>query len=557
MTMIFDADVSRGLTASAETMTLAPIALPERGRAMTAAVSRIRIDRKSAARELDRNSTREIRQRLWTYYDRIGEVKFAFNLMASLMSRIHIYPALVTKRGEVPTRLDFWADEMNKKQRSMSATLLKAAAEQAMMSLERGSGIPGHLRQFTLNASVTGEMFFVGYKGTYHTVSTDEIRKLNNGYVLQQTQEASGVGGIQLPLPPDTYVSRIWRPHGRFSREAESSLMGVKDKCEELLLIDQAIRSTIRSRLNAGALFIPEGVNVATAEDADDEDALEQMLIEAWTTPLTDEGIGSSIIPLLLVGAAELGEKIKHIDVARVLDSGLIDESQRALDRVLSGLDIPKDIVQGLSDVKYSNAIVVDDNLFRAHIEPLILLWVDAYTRIYYRPYLRKAGVPEALVQHSVLWYDPSPVVARPDRSSAANEGFDRAILSEAAWRHARGFSESDAPTAEELVRRKAVEPGQLLTPDVAQALLEYLAPEVFRKIRVAERTQVQMPNDIQEILDGGDGGGTPGQSAPAPGDTYESPPPPSPADQSPSPSRDGGALPQGGTMPPRGPARG
>ena len=100
-----------------------------------------------------------------------------------------------------------------------------------------------------------------------------------------------------------------------------------------------------------------------------------------------------------------------------------------ALDRMLQGIDLPKDIVTGLADVKYANGLVITDDVYRAHIEPLVLMLVDSLTSVYLRPKLEAAGVPPQLIERIVFWYDPSAIVTRPDRSQAANEGYADYLL--------------------------------------------------------------------------------------------------------------------------------
>lgn len=506
-----------------------PAAGSSMNRPITAAVSRLRLDSKSIVKELDRPSTREWQLLAWTYFDAIGEVKFAFNLVASVMSRIRLFPSIITDYADAPIAVDQWIEDAPEVSDSMQ--LLAKASDEAISALNQGSGIAQLLKSFSLNIDVSGEMFFIGMNGKYMIVSTDEIKRDRKGstYMLQSTRE-SGNRGVTIALDPDTYVARIWRPHPRWSREPDSSMLGVLDQCEKLLLIDKALRATARSRLNAGALFIPDGINVPITEhDDDDEDDVENAFIEAWTGPITDESVATSVVPLILRGNAELGDRIKQIDVARVYDPQLVEEAKRSLERILSGIDVPKDMVTGLADVKYSNAIVIDDSLYRAHVEPKALLAVDSFTKIFFQPYLRKAGVPEELVKRAVLWYDPSSVVTRPDRSTAANEGYDRGILSEEAWRSNRGFNDGDAPSDDERLRRLAYEKGQL-QPATYEAIVEHFTPAIFTDIRENESRQAGTPEEVTQLLE---------QSE-------------APAQAPANPGRDGGELPQGGTLPPR-----
>jgi hypothetical protein len=521
------------IVASSDISIIPPVANLSANRSITAAVSRLRLDSKSIVKELDRPATREWQTLAWTYFDAIGEVKFALNLVASVMSRVRLFPAVVVDYADTPVPVDVWIE--NAHQTSVSMNKLREVGDEAINALNSGAGISQLLKSFSLNIDVGGEMFFIGMNGKYTIVSSEEIKKdrKTNGYILQSTRE-SGQRGVVINLDPDTYVARIWRPHPRWSREPDSSLLGVLDQCEKMLLIDKALRATARSRMNAGALFIPDGINVPITEhDDDDEDDVENAFIEAWTGPITDESVATSVVPLILRGNAELGDRIKQIDIARVFDPQLVDEAKRSLDRVLAGLDVPKDLVTGLSDVKYSNAVIIDDSLYRAHVEPKALLCVDSLTKIFFQPYLRKAGLPEDLVRRAVLWYDPSSVVTRPDRSTAANEGYDRNIISEKAWRTARGFSEADAPEDQERLRRLAYEKGQL-QPATYEALVEHFSPEVFDDIRRSEAQQAGTPEEVTQLLSG---------QAPAP----------SPAQAETGPEGDGGEIPQGGTMPPRG----
>jgi hypothetical protein len=75
-------------------------------RSLTAAAVQIKIN--------DKGEFEQFRQRraagssawqseAWEYYDAIGEVKYAFNLVASVVSRIRIYAAVVENASESPT----------------------------------------------------------------------------------------------------------------------------------------------------------------------------------------------------------------------------------------------------------------------------------------------------------------------------------------------------------------------------------------------------------------------------------------------------------------------
>lgn len=466
----------------------------------------------------------------WEYYDAIGEVKYAFNLVASVVSRIRIYPAVIENQAEtpVPVRNSTTVDQR-----------LAAAAERALLRLDSAyGGQAGLLRDAALNLSVTGECYLVqmpaqmgsGIPESWDIRSVDEVQvdaKNNYGIAGRRDLLSGGSGGNRaakgiIALPSTSFVGRIWRAHPRFSEEADSSLRGLLDLCAELLLLNRTFRATARSRLNAGALYLPDGLSVAasadpdypyddendmspgiTAEEAGDE--FEDQLIDAMTTPIRDEDSASAVVPLIIRGPAELGDKIKQFKFERSFDPALAQRADRVLERILQGLDVPKDIVTGLANVRYSNALQIDESLYKAHIEPLMLLIADALTVVYLRPYLIANGFEENDVKRLTVWYDPSAVATRNDRAADADSGFDRMAVSYDTWRRAHGFSEADAPTPEEVALRLMFEKGAI-SPELTEAMIGAFAPEVMEATRDAQQAAsvAPMPANVMEMLQGG-----------------------------------------------------
>ena len=461
----------------------------------------------------------------WEYYDAIGEIKYAFNLVASVVSRIRIYAAVIDDPSETPISV---------RQSELVDDRIAAAAERALARLNSAyGGQAGLLRDAALNLSVAGECYLVQMPSkpsqrlpeSWDIRSVDEVTTDPRGgfnVIGRREQSTTTQGGIDKTskLGKDAFVGRIWRSHPRFSDEADSSLRGLLDLCAELLLLNRTFRATARSRLNAGALYLPDGLSVAsqgdgdfpydsedgigpnfTAEEAEDE--FEEQLMDAMTTPIRDEESASAVVPLIIRGPAELGDKIKQFKFERSFDPALAERSDRVLERILQGLDVPKDVVTGLANVKYSNAMQIDESLYKAHIEPLMLLIADALTVVYLRPYLIANGYEEAEVNRIVVWYDPSAIATRNDRATDADSGFDRMAVSANTWRRAHGFSDADAPTPKELSIRLLQERG-VLTPEFTEAMLSAIAPEVINTVREQQQQSsvAPIPPELQSALD-------------------------------------------------------
>jgi hypothetical protein len=307
-----------------------------------------------------------------------------------------------------------------------------------------------------------------------------------------------------------------------------------------LVLLDQAMRNMARRAMNAGLVFIPNGITAYAPSESEETvaDAIAASALQA----VESESALSTVTPKVVTGPAELGKEIRFIPLTAATDANLAAAAQKLMERILIGIDIPKDVVKGLADVKFANAIVIDDDLYRAHIEPLILLIVDTLTAVYLRPQLLKglSAAETAIADRVVMWADTSTIVTRPDKSQAANEGWDRHLLSGEAWRRARGFSDTDAPDEEEVVRRVAVERAPV-SPEMASVMLTSLAPSFFEQAAKANAEQSGIPPDVSELL-------TPPGPGPAPVE-------PSAMERGGGPL-EGGPVTPGGNLPPTPPGR-
>lgn len=515
-----------GVFSSSTQAQSAPYATP---RALTAAAAQIKVNDKGEFEQFRarRNSTSASWQsEAWEYYDAIGEIKYAFNLVASVVSRIRLYPAVVNDTSQAPQPLSK-ADGVD--------SALAAAAERALQRLDSAyGGQAGLLRDAALNISVAGECYLVqmperpgyGIPESWDVKSVDEVVADQKGqYRIIGRRENSASNASRYAgtvLSDRAFIGRIWRSHPRYSDEADSSLRGLLDLCAELLLLNRTFRATARSRLNAGALYLPDGLAVSNAMPVGDlpygdeqdinpallaeeaEDDFEEQLMDAMTTPIKDEDSASAVVPLIIRGPAELGDKIKQFKFERSFDPALASRSDRVLERILQGLDVPKDIVTGLANVKYSNALQIDEALYKAHIEPLMLLIADALTVVYLRPYLVANGYSQAEVDRIVIWYDPSAIATRNDRAADADSGFEKGAISFDTWRRTHGFTDADAPTADEAVIRMIMEKG-MISPELTESVIGALAPDVINKVReIQQATSVApIPAEVDQLLQG------------------------------------------------------
>lgn len=446
-------------------------------------------------------------QEAWNGYEKVGEVHYGFGLVSNILSRVRLYAAAIVDSNSAPEEARDAAENDH-----VSRELALAATE--VISDLVASDFSVMLRSFALNMLVPGECYLIklpdkDIPGKYSWVirSTDEVQVRLGGVELVPMRGSTVEHRI---LPKDTFIARIWRASGRYSHEPDSSMVGIADPIEELLLLQRLVRSRVRSRLNAGLLFMPDGITVANSTAQVDESGavdtggefLEQ-LMDAMVTPVTDEGNASAVVPMVVTGPQDLGALIKLITFDTANDEWLVKREERTLERVLQGIDIPKEIVTGMANVKYANALVIDDNLYRANIEPLCLTLADSLTQVYLRPVLRsQKRWSEADLDRVCVWYDPSEIVTRPNAGSDATEGYNLGLLSPSAWLRHHGFADSDAPNEAELARMLLVQKA-VLPPDVTTALLQAALPTTLgaKRDEAIANSVIPFPQSARDIL--------------------------------------------------------
>jgi hypothetical protein len=288
-------------------------------------------------------------------------------------------------------------------------------------------------------------------------------------------------------LPSDAFIARVWRMHPQFSDDADAAMHGVLSECGELLLINRLIRASVRSRLSAGLLYVADELRFQKSGDPDgaepdpDVDPFEEELTLALTDPVGDSDSPSEIVPLIIRGPSQFADSgIKLIDLGRTFDTTLVQRHDQTLQRILMGLEIPQDMISGFSKVRFSNVQAISQDFLKSYLEPMAVLIAEAITTVFLRPALIARGFNEELVNRVQVWYDPSEVVLTPDRSDAADNGYKQMLVSGASWRRAHGFTDADAPSPDEIVRRVGLQGA--VPPNAIVDMMRELAPELVEK---------------------------------------------------------------------------
>lgn len=448
--------------------------------ALTAAAQRLdptdRGEREQQRKSHARSNTWQ--QRAWYFYDEVPEVWFAHRFYGNALSRVRIYAAYRPDPEQPPVPLD---PEQLAEDEATSDDLdlinLATAARVEMQRLEQGMGsMSGMLRDIGTNLALVGECNVVGYDDTeaesgetWNVLSTDELEAKDDAY-YERRSEADNEGKR---LPDDALIMRIWRRHPRFRELPDAPMRALLGICDELLLLTRAIRGAALARLHAGILKVPTELTFPTApadatKQASDDPFLAKM-IEALTTPISDPDSASGVVPFLVKGPAEALKEFQHVDISRPIEDTFAKQRQELIVRFAHGVDLPVEIVTGMTDANHWTAWQIDEQTFKAHIEPMLLVIVEAFTQYFLQPALRDAGLD---AQRVIVWYDESDLIGHPNEFENAKEMHQRFAVSDAYLRRKGGASEDDAPDDEELARRIGITKG-ILTGDLFLALMK------------------------------------------------------------------------------------
>jgi hypothetical protein len=347
---------------------------------------------------------------------------------------------------------------------------LVAAARQALDELTGYSPSGGGaaiLAPLTRNYETAGECYLVGRyfpqadngqgreEWAIHSVSELTFQEgrfrgmapdLPPGYWRLTTGEGRDAEAADLD-PATTTVYRLWTADAEWSTEPDAPMRALVGVCERLLLIERGDDAALRSRAAGnGILLWPEEMDGLSDglddEDEDDEDF--QDLTRQLTTPLTLDGSAAQVVPWLKRGPAQYLAAVRHLTLGRPLDPVAHEREARLLTRLGIGLDVPPEVITGLSDVNHWNAWQISSDTFRHHQEPITIAAVEGLTLSYMRTRLRSANRwPEELIRRVVIWFDPSSLVAPADMSAAANDAYDRGLLSDDGYLQLRGIDAS------------------------------------------------------------------------------------------------------------------
>jgi hypothetical protein len=417
------------------------------------------------------SATRQWQTDAWGYIDLVGELSNAARIYGNCFRRVNLVGAVANEEGTVSMTFD---DDSPEKTMADEATEILA-------ELQSPYGSQAYLMErMGRNTFMVGECFLYlndaidGNAGTWEVLSTDELRPISSSAAYNATNRPQNVRWMKYygpgfnprQLPDDAFICRIWRPHPRFSRHADSSVRALLEILDEIVLLTREVRGETVSRISsAGVMAIADEFSFPNDDDAqpgtEDFDPFTREIITTMINAIENKGTAAGVAPIVMRGPAELIDKgIKYLSFARPDAAVAMAKRREALERFAQGIELPPEWIFGHASTTFSNAFQITEDAFRLYIEPGLSEVCEALTRGYLWPKLMqrrglKPGSPvPPEIKKQLAWYDASHLISKPDRTAAAEKAHDAIAISDHAYRQTLGFTEDDAPDDDEIARR-------------------------------------------------------------------------------------------------------
>jgi|GEM_PF-2384455 len=301
------------------------------------------------------------------------------------------------------------------------------ASEKVLGSIGWNTGM---VRLVTTNLYVAGELFYVYLNDRWRVLSVihpdqNEIFK-DAAHVLR--------GLWPSPIDPD---------------QPDAPLFGVLSILSDMDWLGRLSRAQSANRVGMrGILGSADGLNFAGGGD----------FWEEWDKSLRAKMLDPTDVgPVHLRGAKELVEPmasgrgmggLSWVVPDFPYDARIEGRMEAMIHRLAYGLPIPPEILLGLSAQSRATAFQVEENSYRAHIEPPANIVAQVAT-----------DVLNTLFPDVEILVKPDPTLLLAKRSTVQDvkDAFDRGTVSEAYFNEVLGIPEWAAPSDEERARRMVI----------------------------------------------------------------------------------------------------
>lgn len=375
----------------------------------------------------------------WRFYHVIGEFRYSCDWVGGMLSKALLH-ATVEEKG-------------------VRRRLTEGPAFEYVDGLFGDTdGKTEMLRLIGIHMTVAGECWIVGHPNEETPLLGDKwqivaAHKLRN--IGSDDDPNYMVNGKRLPIADhnDALVIRIWRPDPEDPNEPISPARAVLTVLGEIYKLTEHVNAQVDSRLaGAGVLLMPSEMTLPSAPDAkaadgtvirhsaNTADDLVRILQRTMTQAIEDRGDPAALVPIVITAPGEVIDKVQHMTFWSELDEHAIDLRNEAIRRLGLGMDMPPEVLQGVSESNHWSAWQSDESAIKSHTEPLLKLVTSALAEGFLRPLLLEDEDVEGLIEHYSIGADTSEMRQRPNRSKEALELHQMGLLNDKALLRETGF---------------------------------------------------------------------------------------------------------------------
>lgn len=377
----------------------------------------------------------------WAFWRTGGEFNFGVTWQANTISRMRLVAAEQGAPGDEPAPLppDHEASEL--------------------VAMIGGSvtGQAAYLKSLTTHTAVPGESWTVieqrkngQMEWTVHSARSIREPKRKGAPFQVRVSETRWE-----PLPEDSLTFRVWTPDEEFRWKAFSYSEPALPILRTIDLYNRRIIATLVSRVAMnGFLVIPSEMTwQARKEFKDAPDPFVAELIDHASYAIKNPGTASAALPFPVKLPYQYADGFKHIAIENGVDDKLIQARDSEIRRLATTLHMPAEVLLGMGSTSHWNAWQISDEGIKTFLSPPMEMFVDALTSRYLIPALESLNKP--LVGPNgrpiVVWYDPSEITTKPDKTQAAFDAYDRGEINGKTLRQEIGFEETSKPSKTEL----------------------------------------------------------------------------------------------------------
>jgi hypothetical protein len=378
----------------------------------------------------------------WRMYDIIGELRKFANTIGAQVSKCRLYVAEVDQNGEPGKEVED-----------------PEIAALAQGPLGKGPKKDEALRLLGTNLSVAGEAYIVaeadGAKGgedLWYVVSGSEIQQAGDRLIITRAAQAGLGGELEFREDVDLLI-RCWTPHPRRTMWADSSVRAAIPVLRKIETTMKRSFAELDSRLTgAGVLVFPQDIDFPRGDGIPEGvDGLAQTFMNTAAASIDDRASSEAMVPIIITAPPDSVDKIKHLTFWSDISDKVQEMEDASIRRLAVGLDIPPEVLTGVGGSNHWNAWAVEESTIKIFIEPVLQRIAEALDHGFLDGALEFMGLDPEKYTYA---FDISPLTVPPDRTADALQMHGANVISDEALRAAGDFSDEDAPSGEEQVKR-------------------------------------------------------------------------------------------------------